>query len=251
MRKSTILLPAVAAVALSASAVVPAVAQTPEAVTTIKGSAKVIPNTAGTKKKPKSVKLDMKGEISTSGEDGLNKPIVEKVEILLPKEGYYAGGKLPKGVKGKVVPKCTEAAMLRGLPKDRCPKGSIVGAGSGQAWADTVKTTVKFTLVNGGADMVYIFTELTNPAVVQLPVPGKIQKLSGGKWGHKVTITVPDELKVVAGVPISLINFKAKTTAKNWIFTTGCPADKKWPYEVTSYQNTTAPAKFASSTPCR
>ncbi len=252
MRKSTILLPAVAAAALSASAVVPAVAQSPAPVTSISGSAKVIPNKAGTKKKPQSVKLDMKGEISTTGEDGLNKPIVEKIEILLPKDGYYAGGKLPKGVKGKVVPKCAESAMLRGLPKNVCPKGSIVGSGSGEAWADTVRTKVKFTLVNGGANFVYIFTELTNPAVVQLPVPGRIQKVSG-KWGYKVTITVPEELQVVAGTPISLINFKAKTTANNWIFTTGCPKSKKWEYEVTSFQkdNATAPAKFTSSTPCR
>src|SRR5690606_17207450 len=119
----------------------------------------------------------------------------------------------------------------------------IVGSGSGKAWADTVQTTVKFTLVNGGANYVYIFTELTNPAVVQLPVPGKIEKVSG-KWGYKVTITVPEELQVVAGTPISLSSFKAKTTANNWIFTTGCPKDKKWPYEVTTYQknNVTAPA---------
>ncbi|MFA4928836.1 MAG: hypothetical protein WC558_09985 [Patulibacter sp.] len=250
MRKITFLLPAAAAAALSVSAVVPAIAQSPEPVTTISGSAKVNPNKAGTKAKPQSVKLDMKGELSTTGEDGLNKPVVQKIEILLPKDGYYAGGKLPKGVKGKVTPKCSEAAMLDGLPVDKCPKGSIVGNGSGEAWADTVKTKVKLTLVNGGANMIYAFTELTNPAVVQLPVPGKIQKQSG-KWGYKVTFTIPEDLQVVAGTPISLINLKAKTTAKNYIFTTGCPKDKKWPYEVTSYQNTTAPAKFASSTPCK
>jgi len=250
MRKITFLLPAAAAAALSASAVVPAVAQSPEPKTTITASAKVSPNKAGTKKKPQSVKLSMEGKLTTSGEDGLNKPVVNKVEILLPKDGYYAGGKLPKGVKGKVTPKCSEAAMLNGLPKDQCPKGSIVGNGSGTAWADTVKTKVKLTLVNGGANMVYAFTELTNPAVVQLPVPGKIQKQSG-QWGYKVTFTVPEDLQVVAGVPISLIDLKAKTTANNYIFTTSCPKNKKWPYQVTTFQNTTEPAVFKSSTPCK
>jgi hypothetical protein len=250
MRKITFLLPAAAAAALSASAVVPAIAQSPTPVTTITGSAKVTPNKAGTKKKPQSVKLSFEGSMSTTGEDGLNKPVVNKVEILLPKDGYYAGGKLPKGVKGKVTPKCSEAAMLNGLPQDQCPKGSIVGTGSGTAWADTVKTTVKLTLVNGGANMIYAFTELTNPAVVQLPVPGKIQKQSG-EWGYKVTFTVPEELQVVAGVPISLISLKAKTTAKNYLFTTSCPKSKKWPYQVTTFQNTTEPAVFKSSTPCK
>ena len=132
----------------------------------------------------------MKGKVSTTGEDGLNKPIVTKVEVLLPKGGYYAGGKLPKGVKGKVTPKCSEAAMMNGLPQDQCPKGSIVGSGTANAWADTVKTRVKITVVNGGANRVYLFTELTNPAVVQLPMPGKIQK-QRGKWAYKVTFTVP------------------------------------------------------------
>jgi len=250
MRKITFLLPAAAAAALSASAVVPAIAQSPTPVTSITATAKVTPKKAGTKKKPQSVKLSFEGSMSTTGEDGLNKPVVNKIEILLPKDGYYAGGKLPKGVKGKVTPKCSEAQMLNGLPKDQCPKGSIVGSGSGEAWADTVRTKVKVTLVNGGANMVYGFTELTNPAVVQLPVPGKIQKLSGGEWGYKVTFTVPEDLQVVAGVPISLINLKAKTTANNYIFTTSCPKSKKWPYQVTTFQNTTEPAVFKSSTPC-
>lgn len=250
MRKISFLLPAAAAAALSASAVVPAVAQSPEPMTSVTASGKVIPNKAGTKKKPKSVQLEFNGKLETSGEDGLNKPIVEKIEVLLPKDGYYAGGKLPKGVKGKVTPKCSESAMLNGLPQDKCPKGSIVGRGSGTAWADTTKAKVKLTFVNGGANMIYAFTELTNPAVVQLPVPGKIQKQSG-KWGYKVTFTVPEDLQVVAGTPISLIDLKAKITAKNYLFTTGCPKDKKWPYEVTTFQRTTSPANYKGTTPCK
>ncbi len=252
MRKITFLLPMAAAAALSASAVVPAVAQSPTPVTSVTAEAKVSPNKAGTKSKPRSVKLSFSGKISTDGEDGLNKPIVQRIEVLLPKDGYYAGGKLPKGVKGKVTPKCAESRMMNGLPQDQCPKRSIVGKGSGNAWADTVKTRVKLTFVNGGANVVYAFTELTNPAVVQLPVAGKIVKQSG-KWGYKVTFDVPEELQIVAGVPISLIDLKASITAKNYLFTTGCPKDKKWPYEVTTFQkdNVTAPANFKGTTPCK
>lgn len=250
MRMRTIAVPTIAIAALSASAVAPAVAQSPEPVTTISGSAKVTPNKAGTKKKPQSVNLSMKGQVSTSGEDGLNKPIVQKIEILFPKGSLYAGGKLPKGIKGKVTPKCSESRMLNGLPKDVCPKGSIVGSGTANAWADNVRTKAKITMVNGGANAVYLFTELTNPAVVQLPIPGKIQKQSG-KWAYKLTLTVPEDLQVVAGVPISLIDFNAKTRSKNWLFTTSCPKNKKWPFEVKTYQNTTAPAEFASTTKCR
>lgn len=248
MRKLSLAVPTVAILALSASAVAPSFAQTPKSVTSISGSAKVIPNKAGTKKKPQSVNLDVKGAISTTGEDGLNKPVVQKVEILFPKGSLYAGGKLPKGVKGKVTPKCTEAKLNNDLPQNVCPK-AITGSGTGEAWADTVRTRVKFTVVNGGQDKVFIFTELTNPAVVQLPVVGKIKKTSG-KWAYKLTMNVPEELQVVAGVPISLINFKVKTRSKNWLFTTSCPSNKKWPFEVTSYQDATDPAHFASTTKC-
>jgi hypothetical protein len=250
MRMRTLAVPTAVIAALSVSAVAPSFAQSPEPETSISGTATVTPNRAGTKKKPQSVNLQVKGKVSTTGEDGVNKPIVQRVEILFPKGSLYAGGKLPKGVKGKVTPKCTEAAMLRGLPAKVCPKGSIVGKGSGNAWADTVTTKVDLTFVNGGANMIYAFTELTNPAVVQLPVPGKIKKMSG-KWAYKLTMTVPDELQVVAGVPISLIDFNVKTKSKNWLFTTSCPSNKKWPFEVTSFQNTTKPAHYASTTKCR
>lgn len=230
--------------------ITPSTAQSPTPTTSVEVKAKVSPNKSGTKKKPRSVNLDIKGKISTTGEEGLNKPVVRKIEVLFPKGSYYAGGKLPKGIKGKVAPKCSESRMLNGLPKDTCPKGSIMGKGSGNAWADTVKTKAKFTLVNGGKDKVFVFTEMTNPAVVQLPVPGKITKMKG-KWAYKLTLTVPEDLQVVAGVPISLIDFNMKTKSKNWLFTTSCPKNKKWPFEVTTYQDSTAPATYKSFARCK
>ncbi len=252
MRMRTLAVPTAVIAALSVSAVAPSFAQSPAPVTSISGTATVTPNKAGTTKKPQSVNLRVRGKVSTTGEDGLNKPVIERVEILFPKGSLYAGGKLPKGVKGKVTPKCAESAMLRGLPSRVCPKGSIVGSGTGSAWADMVRTRVKFTLVNGGANRVFLFTEMTNPAVVQMPVPGVIKKMSG-KWAYKLTLTVPDELQIVAGTPISLIDFDVRTKSKNWLFTTSCPSNKRWPFEVTSFQrdNATAPAKFASTTRCR
>ena len=41
------------------------------------------------------------------------------------------------------------------------------------------------------------------------------------------------------------------TKSKNWLFTTSCPKNKKWPFEVTTFQDTTKPAHFASTTKCR
>jgi len=241
-----ILVSTAAVAALSVAVVAPSYAQAPEAVTEVTVAPKVSPSKAGTKKKPKSVKLNINVNWKTSGPDGSNKPIVQKVKIDFPKGSLYLGGKYKA--------KCTEAelgrARLDGSDKltGKCAK-AVVGSGSGSAWADTVKTTPKFQLVNGGAKNVYLYTVLKNPARVTTPVPGVIKK--GGKYGgYELTLTVPQELQVVAGTPISLISASVKTTAKDWIATTSCPKDKKWPFQVTSSQDTTADAVFSSSVKC-
>jgi hypothetical protein len=238
MRKIAIPVAALAAT-LSFGAVAPSYAQAPEAVTSITVKPTVSPSKAGTKKKPKSVKLGINMNWKTSGPDGSNKPIVQKVVIDFPKGSLYLGGKFPS---------CTEAKLNEGLPSEVCPK-AIVGKGTGSAWADTAKTSPKFTLVNGGASKVFLYTQLVNPAVVNAPVPGVIKK-GGPLGGYRLTLTVPDELKVVAGTPISLISANVKTTAKNWIATTSCPKTKKWPFQVTSSQDSTADAVLTSSVKC-
>ncbi|WP_026910502.1 hypothetical protein [Patulibacter minatonensis] len=234
---------AVSAVALTATmsiaAVAPSYAQTPDAKTTITVKPSVSPTKAGTKAKPRSVNLGININWKTAGPDGSDKPIVQKLVIDFPKGSLYLGGKYPS---------CTEAKLNQGLPKEVCPK-AIVGKGTGLAWADTAKTKPKFTLVNGGASKMFLYTELTNPAVVNSPVPGVVKK--GGKYGgYRLTLTVPQELQVVAGTPISLISANVKTNAKNWLATTSCPKNGKWPYQVISSQDSTADAVFASTVKC-
>lgn len=238
MRKLTI--PAATiAVGLSFAAVAPSYAQAPEAKTTISVTPKVSPSKAGTKKKPRSVNLGIKMNWKTDGPDGANKPVVQKVVIDFPKGSLYLGGKYPS---------CTQAKLEEDLPSRVCKK-AIVGKGTGEAWADTAKTRPKFTLVNGGASKVFLYTELTNPAVVNAPVPGTIKK--GGKYGgYRLTLVVPEILQVVAGTPISLISVNVQSKAKNWLATTSCPKDKKWPFQVTSSQDSTADAVFTSSVKC-
>ena len=89
--------------------------------------------------------------------------------MLFPKGGLYNGAKFPK---------CSETTLAR-KGVSGCPKGSIMGKGSGKAMADDVPTYPKVTIVNGGAKRVYFYTVMTNPARVQAPIVGKITKLSG------------------------------------------------------------------------
>ena len=78
-----------------------------------------------------------------------------------------------------------------------------MGSGTGNAYADTMITHPKITVVNGGGSRVFFFTVLNNPARVQSPVVGKISKTSG-KYAYKLHVVVPQVLQVVAGVPIEL-----------------------------------------------
>lgn len=245
MRK--LVIPTAAIAALSIAAVAPSYAQTPTAVTSVTVNPTVSPSKAGTKKKPQSVKLKLNVGWKTAGPDGENKPVVQKVKVDFPKGSLYLGGSYKY--------KCSQSELDRATldAKDnltgKCAK-AVVGSGTGLAWADTVKTSPKFQLVNGGAKNVYLYTVLKNPARVTTPVPGVIKK--GGKYGgYELTLTVPQELQIVAGTPISLISTDIKTTAKNWIATTSCPSNHKWPFQVTSSQDSTADAVFSSTVACK
>jgi hypothetical protein len=241
MRKRNLAIPTAAIAALSFAAVAPAVAQTPAPETTISGTAKVSPSKAGTKKKPQTVGLNINAKWQTSGPDGENKPIVQKVIIDFPKGSLYNGGK---------VAKCSASQLARKTPQAACPK-AIMGTGTGSAWADTAEAGPKFTLVNGGAKQIFLYTTLQNPAAIAAPVPGSVVKYKGG---YRLTMTIPKTLQVVAATPISLrsVNIKTNAAAKKagWLQTTSCPSNKKWAFDVQSFQDATPVAKFSSSVKC-
>ncbi len=238
---------AIVAVAAGAIAVAPTVAQN-TADTTVTVDAKVSPNKAGTPKKPKGVQLSGKIKWTSSAE--VEPPVITKFDILFGKGGVYNGGKYPKCSAKKLNDK------KKGGP-DNCPKESIMGSATGLAYADLEPTRPKVTVVNGGAKGICFYTVLRNPARVQRCVPGKVKKLSGGRY--RVTITVPEVLLVVTGVPIALreINFKVgnKPYAKDWIATTGCPKSKKWDFSIETFyryaDDSTSSSSFKDQVTCK
>jgi hypothetical protein len=231
---------AVAVLTVAAVEVAPVIAQ--NSATTFTADTTVSPNKAGTKKKPQGVKLVFNAKWETAGD--VEHPIITGGTAYIPKGGLYNGGKYPK---------CSEATLSRGGPA-ACPAKSIMGAGSGDALADTVHTTPRITVVNGGAKVIYFWTVLQNPARVQAAVPAKITKV-GGKWSYKVTFQVPKSLQIVAGVPITLNTLKVtlggKSWAKDWLATTSCPANKKWAYSATANLSTGGSVTYNGSTPCK
>ncbi|MFA4928782.1 MAG: hypothetical protein WC558_09715 [Patulibacter sp.] len=157
-----------------------------------------------TKRNPVPVTVDVLMEWQRSTND--NATTLQKTTVLFPLGSVYNGAKLPK---------CT-AAALNNNGVDGCPKGSVMGKGKALAFADTVRTTADITVVNGGADRVFFYTTMTNPAVVQLPVEGKIRKLRG-KWAYELVAEVPTDLQVVAGTPIVVYKMEIKISNKKWL----------------------------------
>jgi hypothetical protein len=206
----------------------------------------VSPSKAGTKKKPQGVKLTFSVHWETSAD--VDKPVVQTADVLFPKGSLYNGAKYAK---------CAQSVMERGSVSE-CPAKSIMGTGSGTAYADQVLTSPKITVVNGGGNKVFLFTVLTNPARVAKPVPGTITKLSG-KWAYKLHLVVPESLQLVAGVPIALRDIKiiagGKSFAKDWLATTSCSGGK-YPFQLTTGfapDSAGAPvgsATYDGSTPC-
>jgi hypothetical protein len=194
----------------------------------------VSPNVAGTVAKPQGVKLRVKISWQSLGE--ADQPIVTQFHIMFPKGSLYNGSKYPT---------CSVAVMNNKGPSG-CTKASIMGSGGGVAYADTTLTRPQITVINGGARTVYFYTVLNNPARVQEPIAGRITKMSG-KWAYELSVTVPQNLRIVAGVPIELTSLDVLAGAQNWLATTACD-NGHWPFQITTtYENPNSAATGSST----
>jgi hypothetical protein len=224
----------VAAVAVA----VPALAQDPE-LTPIKVEvkAKVTPKKVGTPAHPQGVKVTLDAKLVS--ENGYERPIVQRGRIMLGKGGVWNGAKFPK---------CT-ASILNRKGLKACPPGSIFGHGVATGYADTTITKPKITAVNGGKNVAFGYVQLTNPARVNQAVPVTIKKRSG-KWSYQLDFSVPEDLQVVAGVPISLTKLHLQLGRKDIIASTYCPPDGLWRYESTSWLEDGRMPFIAGTVPC-
>jgi hypothetical protein len=201
----------------------------------------ISPNKAGTPAHPQGVKLTTSIHWQSLGE--ASQPIVTKFLVLFPKGSLYNGSHYATCSEGK----------LNSLGPSGCPKASIMGSGTGNAYADTVITHPQITVVNGGSKTIYFYTVLNNPARVQQPVVGRITK-SSGKWAYSLSVSVPQDLQVVAGVPIELTYLKVTVGKGSYLATTRCSGGH-WPFQITTnYLNdntgATGSSTFASSAAC-
>ena len=227
MTRETLIGAGVAAIAIGALFVVPALAQeedVPE--TDVSADVQVSSHKAGTPKQPRGVAVSGTAKIVT--EAGFDPPIVTGVDV------YFSRG---FNWNGHLYVKCSKRVLDREGPKG-CPRKSIMGDAVATARADTVKTKIDVVFVNAGSKrLLYAYATLTNPARVQETIVIKTTDLTG-KWRYKDSFRVPKSLQVVAGVPIQVTGMKlslgGKPYARNFITTTSCPKGG-WKYQAKAH----------------
>jgi hypothetical protein len=169
---------------------------------------------AGSPEHPQGVKLTT--ALSWTGLNPATAVGVTKVELWFPAGALYNGASYPS---------CSYDRLNAAGP-NACPKGSIMGSGTGTAFADTVVTRPRITVVNGGATRVYFYTVLNNPARVQIPVIGYITRVRGA-FAYHLSATIPPQLRVVAGVPIKFTGLQLSAGRGTWLSLTAPPSGIK------------------------
>jgi hypothetical protein len=169
---------------------------------------------AGSPKHPQGVKLTT--ALSWTGLNPATAVGVTKVELWFPAGSLYNGASYPS---------CSYDRLNAAGP-NACPKGSIMGSGTGTAFADTVVTRPRITVVNGGGTRVYFYTVLNNPARVQIPVIGYVTRVPGA-FAYHLSATIPPQLRVVAGVPIKFTGLQLSAGRGTWLSVTAPPSGIK------------------------
>jgi hypothetical protein len=176
----------------------------------VRVEARVARGPAPTVRRPRDVTLDVGLAWRTTG-DGERRTL-QRLVMLFPPGAVYHGARTPS---------CS-LERISGDGPAGCPKGSIVGRGTVDADADLAATTARITVVNGGARRVWFYTQMTNPAVVDVPVEGRIRRL-GGRWSYELTVDVPGQLQVVAGTPIYVKRMRVTAGRGDWLSVTRAP----------------------------
>jgi hypothetical protein len=235
---------AAAAVVVGSLGVAPASGQDELPETELSAQARATPSKAGTKRDPRGLRIDASAKIDI--EPGIEPPIVTGVDILVGKGLTWNADDYVK---------CPKRILDRKGPKG-CPKESIMGGARATARADTVITHPDAVFVNAGWKQTYAYVTLYNPAFVQETIVVHRTKMSG-KWAHRESLRVPENLQIVAGVPIQVtaanMRIGGKPYARDYIVSTSCPKGG-WKYRAVAHYlfstGATGQDAFESSIPC-
>lgn len=192
----------------------------------ISADVRATPDKAGTKRNPRGLAVRAKAKVTT--ESGFERPIVTGLDL-------WIGRGLIWNFDDAAT--CTKRQLDRAGPS-ACPKHSIIGRAKGTAYADTVVTHPDIVLLNGGPKRHLAYVTLYHPSLVKETIVVKVTKLRGGKWMQRESLTVPERLRIVAGVPIQVtavdMTVGGMPYAEEYIASTSCPRGG-WKYKATAH----------------
>jgi len=231
-RNALIPLAAVAAGALAVTAVGQVNVPMP-----VRNTVKVSSNVAGTPGHPRGVKVEVRAVAATDA----SFPMPRAVDAWLPAGWRYNGAKHPA---------CTAAQLERGGPA-ACPEGSVMGRAPSGGLTAEGHPPPRVTVVNGGRSTVYFSVVLSSPARVRATVTGTLTRLRSTSFSYRLHAEVPEALRTVAGVPVTLERFVLEAGRGDWLATTGCPSDHRWRFRLATTDATGQKAESDVVTVCR
>jgi hypothetical protein len=188
------------------------------------GTVKITPTKAGTKKKPKSIKLTVSVKNETPG------TTASRIDIFLPRFVRASG----KGLKT-----CSSSKAAA----NKCPKGTKAGGGTANAVVapnspSPTPLHFKVTAFNGGTNKILFLLQQVNnsgqiiPSGVSKVLTGKLSRASGANFYQKLRINIPDDLQQpVPGVYSALQDLTTSLSLKKGkhalLTTVGCPGSKQ------------------------
>jgi hypothetical protein len=207
---------------------------------------KINSSKAGTKKKPRSVSIDV---ITTTAPAATDGPFATKQAVIHFDKALRFNTKLFKS--------CT-AAVLQAQGPAGCPKGSQVGGGSASATAVGQAEDLTITAFNGPKGKLELLVRGDKPLVINSVIEATLAK-DKGKYGYKLIVPIPDNLQQpLQGVVATLTRFETKVKATvrkgkkkvGYVETTGCKG-KTWHFagDFTYTDGTSKTAK--TTTKCK
>jgi hypothetical protein len=115
-------------------------------------------------------------------------------------------------LNGNLFPSCS-ADMIRN--HKACPKGSLIGTGTGLGALADAQEPITLQLYNGpGGKSITFRIKGERPAVIDVPFDAPLQTFNSGLYNYRLTVAVPDILQRIAGVEVSLDHLDVKVNGK-------------------------------------
>lgn len=219
------------------------VAPSAYAETTLSAGVKVTPSISGTSKRPQGVKLTIGYDLTTT--DGEVHPIVTGFEVWHgPGLAFDQGGPYAA---------CSRTVLGR-LGPDGYPPGSILGRGPAYGIEPPdLEAAPKFVVLNGRGRRLLAYMTLQRPARVRAVVPSVPTHNPRSIWPHRTAWTLPQSMRVVAGIPITINHFKYTygytKAARLYVSTTSCPKGG-WKWRIRVHTDSTPVLQQDGRVPC-